>query len=323
MSDLKTVPKPHVANKSTIADFAEIECLRKDDGSVSSLDITRILLREAESIGDDAVKQIVDEAFEELATRSEHCGDESRYPYEVRRNGGLLARRSPPKLGTPQDDLLYWYLLLSTRMNMKSKRRQGGQDATVLFEHLCREVAIRFWGGPGPYVDAIVFGTGRQASDLKDHEELEQGVFQSAVLRLCAALGEGVGFTQKPASAVRAKDGKLDVVVWRRFADKRPGQLIGFGQCKTGTYWENDLTKLRPEGFCTKWLQKQPAVTPVRLYFIADRVIDSWYDRCVDGGIVFDRCRIVEHATELPHDLLQKIEAWVRAAAGSEGLILS
>ena len=39
MSDLKTVPKPHVANKSHIADFAEIECLRKEDGNVSSLDI--------------------------------------------------------------------------------------------------------------------------------------------------------------------------------------------------------------------------------------------------------------------------------------------
>ena len=44
---------------------------------------------------------------------------------------------------------------------------------------------------------------------------------------------------------------------------------------------------------------------------------------CVDGGIVFDRCRIVNHAANLPSDLLQKIEAWVNAAAKSEGLLLS
>ena len=55
---------------------------------------------------------------------------------------------------------------------------------------------------------------------------------------------------------VTAKDGKLDIVVWRRFADGRPGQLIGFGQCKTGTSWPDDLTKLQPEGFCAKWMLK-------------------------------------------------------------------
>jgi len=81
--------------------------------------------------------------------------------------------------------------------------------------------------------------------------------------------------------------------------------------------------KLQPEGFCAKWLQKRPAVLPVRLYFIADRVIDDWYDRCVDGGIVFDRCRIVDHATNLSPALIQQIGVWVKAAAGSEGLLLS
>jgi len=213
MSDLKTVPKPHVANKSTIADFAEIECLRKEDGNVSSLDITRILLREAESIGDDAVRQIVDEAFQELTIRSEHCGADGRYPYEIRGNGGLLARRSGPAADKSPADLLYWYLLLSTQMNMKTNRNQGGHDGTALFEHLCQEVAIRFWGGPSPNVGAIVFGTGRQTNDLHDDAELGEGVFQSAIDKLCAALGEGTGFLRKPESAVHARDGKLDVVV--------------------------------------------------------------------------------------------------------------
>ena len=321
MSDLTTVPKPHVTNISIIADFAEIECLRRKDGSVSSLDITRILLRETEAYGDDAVKHLVDEAFGELSVRAQHCGTECGYPYELLRNGALLARRQPDN--GVQPSLLYWYLLLSTRMNMNTCRNQGGHDATALFEHLCREVAVRFMGGPSPYVDAIVFGTGRQAVDMKDHEELNQGVFKSAVDRLCAALGEGVGFPNKINERVRAKDGKLDIVVWRRFADKRPGQLIGFGQCKTGTYWNNDLMKLQPEGFCAKWMQKRPAVLPVRMYFVADRVVDVWYDMCVDGGLFFDRCRIVDQATDLPCKLLQKIETWVRAAASSEGLMLT
>ena len=321
MSDLTTVPKPHVANISSIADFTEIECLRRRDGSVSCLDISRILQRESESYGDDAVKQIVEDTFGELADRARHCGTNGGYPYELRGNGALLARRQPENGG--QRDFLYWYLLLSTRMNMRDDRKQGGLDATVLFEHLCREVAVRFMGGPSPYVDAVVFGTGRCTDEMNDHDEVDQGVFKAAVDRLCTVLGEGVGFNTRIDARVHAKDGKLDIVVWRRFADKRPGQLIGFGQCKTGKHWNNDLMKLQPEGFCAKWMQKRPAVLPVRLYFVADRVFDNWHDRCVDGGILFDRCRIVDQATDLPADLLQKIEKWVAAAASSEGLMLS
>ena len=46
--------------------------------------------------------------------------------------------------------------------------------------------------------------------------------------------------------------------------------------------------KLQPEVFCAKWMRQRPAVLPVRLYFVADRVIDSWYDTCVEGGILLD-----------------------------------
>jgi hypothetical protein len=321
MSDLNSVPKPHVANKSIIADFAEIECLRRSDGSVSSMDIVRILLRESGSLNDDTVRQIVEDAFGELGNRAQNCGAGNRYPYELRANDALLVKRDPEVI-EEEPDLLYWYLLLSTRMNMKASRNHGGVDATALFEHLCREVAIRFMGGPGPLVEAIVFGTGRHTEDLSDHEEIDKGVFESAVRSLCKSLGEGIGFSANVESRVFARDGKLDIVVWRRFSDRRAGQLIGFGQCKTGKYWKNDLTKLQPEGFCAKWMQKRPAVPPVRLYFVADRVIDGWYDQCVDGGIFFDRCRIVDQATGLPGDLVRKINKWVTAAAASEGLML-
>jgi hypothetical protein len=69
-------------------------------------------------------------------------------------------------------------------------------------------------------------------------------------------------------------------------------------------------------------MTKAPAVLPVRLYFVADRVLDRWYDCCVDGGILFDRCRIVEHANDISASLTARITKWVRAAAASEGLSL-
>jgi len=325
MSDLASVPKPHVENIGAIADFAELECLRRADGNVSAVDITRIMVRETEASSEEAVRQRVEEAFEELAARSRDCGsDDGRYPYEVAEGGTLVQVRPATEdvkdAVTPA--MVYFYLLLATRMNMKTQRSQGGEDATVLFEHLCREAAVRFWGGPSASVSALVFGTGRQTEDLQDYEDLDAGRFRGAVDQLCQQLREGVGFHSVTQSRITARDGKLDVVVWRGFADGRQGQLIGFGQCKTGKHWDRDLMKLRPEGFCAKWMRQRPAVLPVRLYFVADRVVERWYDNCIDGGIVFDRCRILEHCSDLPAPLVARIANWVRAAAASEGLAI-
>ncbi|MCH7909200.1 MAG: hypothetical protein IIB38_06235 [Candidatus Hydrogenedentes bacterium] len=327
MSGVRTVPKARPENVSHIADFAEFECLRRDDGNVSVLDIERIMARgdDAEDRDDisDAHMQIVYEAFGELESRSMHCGrDGGRYPYEVNEPGSLLQFRRGDETESAHPAYLYIFLLLATRKNMKDDRKHGGEDATVLFEHLCREISVRYWGGPAHNVDAMVFGTGRTNQHLEDYEELNKGKFQSLVDDLCEKLGEGVGFREDPESTPKARDGKLDIVVWRGFADKRDGQLIGFGQCKTGTHWRGDLSKLRPEDFFSKWVKNPPAVQPIRLYFVADRPSMNWRELCVDGGILFDRCRIMEYARDLPTKLMKRIAKWVKAAMKSEGLKL-
>ena len=320
MSDLVKVLKPHVANKSQVADFAELECLRCHDGNVSALDLTRMILRESDEFTEEFVEQYIDETFNELADRAAHSGvEDGRYPYRVDQTGRLLHLRGDVEKKQIQK---YLYLLLATRMNMKTERNQGGEDATKLFEQLCCEVCKRFWGGPSNGVGAFVFGTGREAESKEDRQELNQGAFKTAVDQLCRNVGEGLGFSNRKNRRITARDGKLDVVVWRRFADNRGGQLIGFGQCKTGTHWRGDLPKLQPEGFCAKWMRQRLAVLPIRLYFVADRVIDNWDDQCVDGGILFDRCRILEYSDSLPSNLIGRIGKWVKAAAGSQKLRL-
>ena len=74
------------------------------------------------------------------------------------------------------DPAVYIYLLLATRMNMKLERQQGGEDATALFEQLCCEVAVRFLGGPGDQVGAMVFGTGRLGDQRDDGEPIDRRV---------------------------------------------------------------------------------------------------------------------------------------------------
>ena len=319
MAGLDRIPKPHSENLTETGDFIELECLRRADRNVSALDITRIIQRETTSLSHDSVIQHVRDAIGHLKLRAVHAGDNgSQYPYAVDDTGDLVQFREDAE---ECDWCIYLFLLLATRMNMRSDREHSGEDATVLFEFLCCEVGKRLWGGiEDARVRSLVFGTGRQVDGMRDDEELDLGSFSSAVNHLCEELNEGVGFDPKSTGRVTARDGRLDVVVWRGFSDGRDGQLIAFGQCKTGSNWENDLAKLQPEGFFSKWVRQLPAVLPLRLYFIADRAIDRWYDRSKDAGILLDRCRIMEYCSNLPPELLERIRRWVIAAAESQGL---
>lgn len=322
MSQFPTVPVPHPSNISEIADFSEIECLRRPDRNVSVADIAQILQRPGDSEGnprefDKRAEQCAESAFEEIESRVAHCGqDDGRYPFGLNGSGTLLTYRGLSEIPSH----IYLYMLLATRLNMQAERRHAGIDGTALFEELCCQVASWYFGGPGPGVKTMLFGTARIVEGLQDHENIDSTQFERAVNDLCKELKEGYRFQAVPNSRVTAKDGKLDVVVWRHFADRRSGQLIGFGQCKTGTHWKNDLTKLQPETFCRNWMLKSPAVRPTRLYFVTDRVLNDWDDHCSNGGIMFDRCRIMELIADVPQALLNRIVRWLRAAARSKGL---
>lgn len=318
------VPRPHLDNVSAIADFAEIECLKQGDRNLSVTDVASAMQLPVDEDEDDEIHHSVTEAFKELEARLHNCGpDDGRYPFSLDSRGDVLRFRG---LGKRNIGLNYLYLLLATRLNMANDRIHADLNGTVLFEQLSMEVAVRYLGGPAPTVAAVVFGTAR-FGDAEDDEELDRSKFEDVLTALCKEMGEGHGFKANPDTRLRAKDDKLDVVAWRRFADMRPGKLILFGQCKTGTSWERSLRDLQPQGFCTKWMVKSPPVIPGRLFFVADRLpVANWTNRCTDAGIIFDRCRITEHIASsnqpLPRSLSNSIHKWARAAAKSKGVPL-
>ena len=160
----------------------------------------------------------------------------------------------------------------------------------------------------------MVFGTARR------NGVDEVGAFPSAVSAMCTRLREGVDYFPHSGSAPERQDGNLDVVVWKHFSDGKLGKLIGFGQCKTGTHWKNGLFEMMPSGFCHKWVRTLPIVEPVRLFFMTSRVRHTeWYDCSVDGGILFDRCRILDYAPKMAH-LRDRWLTWTRAAIASQGI---
>ena len=115
------------------------------------------------------------------------------------------------------------------------------------------------------------------------------------------------------------KDAKLDVVAWKDFHDKRPGKLIGFGQCATGNDWHNKRTDLQPLDWCRHWMRDVPLVPPQRMFFVPHRIEpDEWSITSTAAGLTFDRCRTSKHASLVDNNAKKQAGLW--SAAVLKGL---
>lgn len=292
------------ADISDIVDFYETQCLRSDHGRTSYREIFC-----AVSSGDDEIEiagiddendffnnEKFEEVCSEIQRRIQSCG--GKYPFYLEDKGYVL------KLKPSKEDwemICYTYLLLATRLNMNTNRVHSGIDGTLLFEKFSAEVAKKYWG---ERAESLVFGTAKL------------GGFSTKIDELCNKIGEGSGFKNRNTSAPKEKDAKLDVVVWKSFNDKQQAKLIGFGQCKTGTNWEEHVSQLQPDSFCRSWFESLPAVSPVRLYFICDTFPSTeWYSKASSTGIIFDRLRIMDYLpSTFDGDIGSQVKKWVKAA---------
>ena len=294
------------APTNELADFVELICWR--DHLASATAISRLLGRLGEGESSDGIPeedtdQAVDEAFVEIERRIEACGE--GYPFIFGQEGSTL--QATEEIGNPQHEV-YKYLLLATRLRMNVHKNHVNIDGTQIFEELSAEVAKGYFGDR---TKSLVFGTAAGSVD-----------FPSKVDDLCDQLNEGGGYINNGGS-VRPRDGKLDVVAWKPFADDLPGKLIGFGQCKTGTYYEGELTQLQPDTFRDMWIRSPIIVPPMRMFFIAEALSSYPEDRLYisrQAGILFDRCRIIDFCDVVDADVLAKVRQWTAFAATSVDL---
>ena len=298
-------PSPR-ADAHELADFAELSAWQK--GRFSRTELSRILGRLDEndhSAGvriDDAVADSVENAYDEIEQRAEVCGN--GYPFTLSRRAETLHFAGKAE---SVKHIIYQYLLLATRLNMSSNRIHASIDGALVFEELAAEVARNYLGDRAR---SFVFGTANQSPD-----------FHGKVDELCRQLGEGGGFVNRNTTRVTAGDGKLDVVAWKPFADGRSSKLILFGQCKTGTSYDNMLAQLQPDAFCSKWLRDQLIPTPVRVFFITEALRWSdWHNTAVDAGLLFDRCRIVDFCDGIDAAVITRVAEWAAAAAQATSL---
>jgi hypothetical protein len=133
------------------------------------------------------------------------------YPFVVN-EVAVLRREGWPRLP-------YTSLLFLTPGSVARQTVRSAETAHMgeLLEEIAEAALANFWG---PGSAAIRFG---HPSKHGRPKEFDQAV---AWLALRMGLEPGVGY--RPP---RRKDGGVDVVAWRQFADKRPGFPIALAQC--------------------------------------------------------------------------------------------
>jgi hypothetical protein len=289
------------AHSHELADFAEIQTLLRH--SFSSTELQRFLSRiddnfENEGIVDDDVanEDLSDKVMQEIESRLNACPE--GYPFEMNMAGMHISIRDAVSANQAK---VYRYLLLATRLDMNANRVQNSIDGALLMEELGASALRQYLGGMR--ARTIVFGTA------------QAGSFSAKVTKLCSEFREGGIFNNPNLGPVTRNDDGLDVVGWIPFSDVLPSKICVFAQCKTGTSWRDDTTKLVPSTFIKKWMTGSFALDPVKAYIIAESVSrDYWNTTSIESGVLIDRCRIVDFSTDIDTDLITRIESWTDGA---------
>ena len=80
----------------------------------------------------------------------------------------------------------------------------------------------------------------------------------------------------------------------------------------------NQLAQLQPDAFCNKRFQSQPAISPVRAFFVPEALPRSRLrNAAMNAGLLFDRCRIVDFINGASDEVLDKVRTWTAAARES------
>ena len=291
-----------------LADWIELKALFGADRNASFQDLVAELRRngstdaEQENLdgltdsGGELTERLASDAFYEIETRATAAG--CGYPFAV--EGQYI--QIDPQMDIQKSTYIFQLLLsyFGARAGVTARVRPERD-----FEDISLEAA-RSYFGRNPYDGSYLFAFPRR-TDAKD--------FPAAVTDLSVQLGEGGG-AKEVKLARQQKDAHLDLVVWHGFPDRRPGQIIAFGQCATGRNWRAKTTEL-PAGmtWCRAWMRDPPAVDPIRMLFVPHRPTEEdWKTQSILGGVLFERCRIAYHSPVVPDRVAAGCARWMAAA---------
>lgn len=104
------------------------------------------------------------------------------------------------------------------------------------------------------------------------------------------------------------QDGGVDLVVWWKFKDRRPGFPVLLVQCTVQLTWERKVKDISVEQW-EKWIDFSmvPPQRALVIPFSEDPRDEHWEDRSLRAGVVIDRLRLLELLSELDCDRVKEL----------------
>lgn len=198
------MPDLEVTSTEAVADWIETSVLISASGHFG-----RDKLDDLANVEINAAPMKIAMALEVMSKRASTLGD--CYPFVVS-DLAVLRRASP--LGSYYASLLH---LTPNSVARQTVRATETAEMGELLEEIAETALANFWGVGG---NALSFGYPSR------HGRPE--AFDQAVIWLARQIGLEPGRGYRPP---RRKDGGVDVVAWRQFADRRPGFPVALAQC--------------------------------------------------------------------------------------------
>jgi hypothetical protein len=307
LPNIPTIDASHPGQASIVelADLWEILALQSSRGTASLEEVKSILQLasdpnpQTDSEDDIELEALLENVLSEINDRAKSCGlDAPTYPF----SSGVYPRREVTcALNNDDSEIIYVFLLLTTRFNMQRHRVQNKLDGALLFEELCE----------------VVLGNllGVRRKTLRFGASTAGGSFQARIANLCKEIGEGVKPRMGISHQQDAGDDGLDIAAWMPFSDDRGGKKVLFAQCKTGSTWDiADMTRLKPDVFCRLWMFPTLLVHPLRAFMSSLRMEPQNWEKTAYADLFMDRCRIMDYAENIPGGLIKRLRKWVVAA---------
>ena len=322
-----------IATKSTLSNAWDIaedgasERLSRDEETGEIVD---------EAIVEDKWNEQVSAAFDEIHYRAETL--KATYPFTSDPRA-LSVRRDPSVPVTEPGHIVYLFCLLASAIRQKWFQPDAALEAATLaiadnFQ-ICAGLAA------GGYVcgPAAWFGFPRP----------DGTGFLAALKSVYGRFGSGEPRTSVPAGLpTREKDGGIDVIAWRDFADRLGGKTYILGQCASGKNWKGKSVLEYIGQLHGSWFTMAPATYALPALFTvfpahhelqdsaqetfeSKRSNNQWHEE-KRYGIIFDRLRVAEFAHvcltsgEVPRNhidgvtLFPNVKEWLYTTATANGL---
>lgn len=263
-----------VSSTEAIADWIETSVLVSSSGHFGRDKLDDLAAAE---IGATPMKVAM--ALDTMARRATVLG--SSYPFAV--SDMAVLRRNA------RDAAYYAALLFLTPGSVARQTVRASETAEMgeLLEAISETALANFWGPGGK---ALSFGYPSK------HGRPE--AFDQAVVWLASEIGLEPGRGYRPP---RRKDGGVDVVAWRQFADRRPGFPIALAQCtiQAETFTKTTDVDLR---LWASWLAMD--IDPLSLLVIPGTIRAAGPDwrQLTTVVMLIDRIRLMDLLSRAPAD---------------------